>query len=203
MRIQIYSNESYQLISHIGAWATYNAIRYFIAYAFYTSSTAQTVSLALGSCTTFSVALLLTSALIASFAPHLISARMSNRFLHAIRVTLRYLASFFLLGPAIVSFVLLFLWRNASDPDLRFRGRCHFDIDVVWTGPGSRCEPHAPAWGAWLAASIVRLVFTFGVIVRCQILYSHMFRNLTRRITGCIPLYLSGVFAHSETLRAA
>jgi len=75
-----------------------------------------------------------------------------------------------LLAPAIVTFILVFAWRNTADIDMRFRGRCHWDIDVVWSGPGSRCERHAPSWGAWLAASIVRLVFTLVVLVGMFIL---------------------------------
>ena len=148
-----------------GAWATYNTVRYFIAFQSYSSSTAQSVSLALGTSTTLSLSLLAASTLIASFSSHLVSAHISYRLLHIIRKTLRGLATLFLLAPAIVDFVLIFVWRNTSDFDLRFRGRCRLDIDVVWTGPGSHCGTNAPSWGAWLAASAVRLIVTLIVVV--------------------------------------
>lgn len=122
------------------------------------------MSLALGASTTFSIALLISSHLLALFSPHLVSTRVSSRLLHRTRVVLRYASSFFLLAPAIITFALVFVWRNASNPDLQFAQRCHWDIDVVWS-PSSRCASSAPAWGAWLAASIVRLIITLLILM--------------------------------------
>jgi hypothetical protein len=148
------------------AWATYNTVRYIVAFESYSASGAQAASLTLGASTTLSISLLTASWLLSAFSPHLISPRISHRLLHVTRRYLRYLATLFLLVPAIVAFVLVFAWRNTTDTDMHFRGRCHWDIDVVWSGPGSHCERHAPSWGTWLAASIVRLVFTLVVLVR-------------------------------------
>ena len=43
-------------------------------------------------------------------------------------------------------------------------GRCGWDIDVVWSGLGGQCE-HSPAWGSWIAGSLVRLILTAAVLV--------------------------------------
>lgn len=153
-----------------GAWAMYNTVRYFVAFAFYRSRTAQAIALILGASTTLTIGLHLASALIASFSSHLISTRISHKTLHTARETLRYLASFFVLAPAVVSFALVFVLRDAQDPDLHFLGRCHWDIDVVWSASRSKCGSAAPAWGAWLAAAIVRLIVTPLVIVRVSCL---------------------------------
>lgn len=149
-----------------GSWAIYNTVRYFIAFSSYKSYPAQILALVLGTCTTLSVALLVIAVLIASFDLLLISQRVSGRALHHTRTVLRYFASFFIAGPAIASFALVFIWRHATDPTLRFSGRCHWDIDVVWSGPSSLCEYGAPTWGVWLAASSIRLALTLIFIVR-------------------------------------
>lgn len=178
----------------MGVWATYNTARYFIAFTSYSSSSAQAASLTLGGCTTLSISLLGASALISCFSSSLISSRISDRLLHVIRSTLRYFASLFLLVPAIVAFVLVFVWRDASDLDLRFRGRCHLDIDVVWSGPGSRCELHPPSWGAWLAVSAVRLIFTLIALVTYHITsraYAHTRRPSQVRKLPFKPLHSS------------
>jgi len=157
---------SFVHITLSGAWAVYNTVRYFVAFESYSTSGAQAASLVLGTSTTLSISLLAASALISAFSTYLVSTCISHRLLHVTRIYLRYLATFFLLAPAIVTFAFVFAWRNTSNSDLRFRGRCRWDIDVVWSGPGSRCEPHAPSWGTWLAASIVRLIFTLMIVVR-------------------------------------
>ena len=155
-----------KVLSFPGAWAVYNTVRYFIAFASYRSRTAQTISLVLAACTTLATGLNLASNLLACFSFHLVSTRISHNSLHTARKILRYLASFFLLAPAVVSFVLVFVLRNAQDSDLHFLGRCHWDIDVVWSASRNHCGNAAPLWGAWLAATIVRLIVTLVFIVR-------------------------------------
>jgi hypothetical protein len=133
----------------------------------YAASSAVAVSLTLGASTTLSITLLAAAFLLSFFSSSLVpTTRISDRRLHLIRIALRYLATFFLLAPAIVAFVFVFVWRDASDPNLRFRGRCHLDADVVWSGPGSQCGFQAPTWIAWLAASVVRLILTIILVVR-------------------------------------
>jgi hypothetical protein len=156
-----------------GAWATYNTGRYLAAFMSYSASGAQAATLALGTFTTLSISLLVASALISSFSTYIVTLQITSKLLHRIRAVLRGLATFFLLLPAIVAFALVFAWRNASEPELRFRGRCHWDIDVVWSGPGSRCEANAPTWGTWLAASLLRLIFTLITVVRAFLLLTN------------------------------
>ena len=154
------------VFSFPGAWSLYNTIRYFIAFSLYRSRTAQAISLILAASTTLTIGLHLASVLLASFSSYLISTRISHKNLHTTREILRYLASFFVLAPAVVSFALVFVLRGAQDPDLHFVGRCHWDIDVVWSASRSRCGNAAPGWGVWLAAAIVRLIATLIIIVR-------------------------------------
>ena len=153
-----------------GSWAVYNTVRYFIAFAFYRSRTAQAISIVLATSTTLTIGLHLASALLASFSFHLVSTRISHKNLHTIREILRYLASFLVLAPAVVSFVLVFELRNTQDPDLYFLGRCRWDIDVVWSASRGHCRNATPVWGTWLAAAITRLIITLIVIVRISCL---------------------------------
>ena len=90
--------------------------------------------------------------------PLLLSQRIFPR--HA----LHFLVSFFLFTPAVVNLVLVFVWRHAGS-GLSLRGRCHWNLDVVWVGMGGQCVPDAPAWGVWLAAAISRLILTAIVLV--------------------------------------
>ena len=103
--------------------------------------------------------------------PQLLSQSVSPR--HA----LLFLVAFFLFAPAVVNLVLVFVWRHVGS-SLSLRGRCHWNVDVVWVGVGGQCVPHAPAWGVWLAAAISRLALTAIVLVRyllagllCSLIY--------------------------------
>ena len=95
---------------------------------------------------------------VAQRRPQLLPQRISPR--HA----LHFLVSFFLFTPAVVNLVLVFVWRHAGS-GLSLRGRCHWNLDVVWVGVGGQCVPDAPAWGVWLAAAISRLILTAIVLV--------------------------------------
>jgi hypothetical protein len=75
------------------------------------------------------------------------------------------LASFLLFAPAVVNFVLVFVWRN-TESNLSLRGRCHWGFDVVWVGVGGQCTTDSPAWGVWLTTAIFRLALTAAVLVR-------------------------------------
>lgn len=90
---------------------------------------------------------------------------------------LQFLLSFFLFAPTIVNLVFVCVWRHTGS-NLSLRGRCHWNLDVVWVGVGGQCVPHAPAWGVWLTAAILRLVITAFVLVRhlptkssCNLIY--------------------------------
>ncbi|KII90062.1 hypothetical protein PLICRDRAFT_40243 [Plicaturopsis crispa FD-325 SS-3] len=146
----------------MNSWATYNTVRYFIAFTSHPSVERQSVSLALGTSTTVSFAILLASRFISVFSQHLQTHNISRRTLKFLRDGLQYASSALLLSPAVVNFALVFSWRASTNADLSLAGRCSWDIDVAWPSGGT-CEA-SPAWGAWLAAAIVRLVVTLLVV---------------------------------------
>jgi len=78
---------------------------------------------------------------------------------------LQLLLFFFLIAPTVVNLVLVYVWRDVGS-GLSLRGRCHWSPDVVWVGVGGQCAPHAPAWGVWLTAAVLRLILTAIVLVR-------------------------------------
>ncbi|KAL7278722.1 hypothetical protein ACG7TL_007725 [Trametes sanguinea] len=124
----------------------------------------QIVAIVLGSCAALSIACVLVSVIIDASAPQL-GWYYKPRSTHVLLLDfLNYSSSFCVLAPAIVNFVLVFVWRNPADTLNSLRGRCHWDIDVVWSGLGGQCDP-SPAWGYWLAGSLVRLIFTALIIV--------------------------------------
>ena len=147
----------------LGTWAIYNTVRYFLAYAVYSSTNGQMVSLALGTSTTLSIALLLSATILSIFGPFLLLCHYPIRSLLIIRTTLHYLSSFFLFGPAVVSLAFVFVWRHSPDPEVTLGRRCRLDIDVIWSVTSANCRPSA--WGTWLALSIIRVVTTLAVIV--------------------------------------
>ncbi|KZV67965.1 hypothetical protein PENSPDRAFT_687645 [Peniophora sp. CONT] len=149
----------------IAAWTTYTGVRYFIAFVMYRSSTRRTLSLALGVSSLVALSLSLVLASSKPVLGPLVRTRpdLLRLFMVAARIA-RACVTLLTLGPAIVNLVLVFVWRNDGDPEVRLRGRCRWDIDVDWTtGVGSRCE--SPTWGVWLAAAIVRLVMTAMTLV--------------------------------------
>jgi len=63
------------------------------------------------------------------------------------------------------------LWRTSNDPQTTLRGRCRWDIDVVWSGVGLVCN-RSPSFASWLSGAVSRLCITGMVLVRqCQ--FSH------------------------------
>ncbi|KAI0946294.1 hypothetical protein AcV7_010309 [Taiwanofungus camphoratus] len=154
------------LLVIIGAWAIFNTVRYFVASTIYKSRDRQIILLVLGTSTALSVASIIASLTIAAFAPHLGWAYRHNAPHIVVQTVLKYLASALLLGPAVVNLVLVFVWRHSTDAISTLLGRCHWDIDVVWSGTGRRCDTsHSPAWGYWIAGSVVRVILTLIVLV--------------------------------------
>jgi hypothetical protein len=157
------------------SWATYNTVRYFLSYGRHPSDQTS-VALALGASSSLSLVLLMTSASISLLhAPLIAYLDTSNRSLQVTRIVMRNFSSLFLLIPPIVNIVLVFMWRSSPYPEIRVAGRCHFEIDVVWSFPASQCDgPRAVSWKVWLAASIVRLALTVMILVS-------FFRDLSTR----------------------
>ncbi|KAJ7459447.1 hypothetical protein B0H11DRAFT_1817456, partial [Mycena galericulata] len=144
-------------------WSLYTTVRYFLAYAIYSSKTGQVVALALGATSTVSFAVLFAAAVTPLLRIYLLGQNISIEVLLTVRMILRYLASFLLFGPGAVNFALVFAWRTSSSAALNMGNRCYVDIDVVWSiRSHSSCTP--PPWGAWLALAIVRLLVTVAVL---------------------------------------
>jgi hypothetical protein len=130
-------------------------------------SDATSVTLALCASTALSIALLIVATIISLLhTPLVLCLRTPNRSLLITRIVMHNFSSIFLIIPAIVNLVLAFTWKNSSFPQFRVAGRCHFDVDVVWSSPPSRCDgSRAISWKVWLAASIVRLALTTIILV--------------------------------------
>lgn len=147
----------------------YNATRYFIAFTVYSSHERQVTLLVLGSVAMFAFACTFTSLLLGFFAPRFGWNASSKPGCRRIRSSLDYLSSVLLLAPAIVNLIFVFIWRRSPDASNTIEGRCHWDIDVAWSGTGLQCSSRdAVLWGFWLAGSVVRLVLTAVVLVSCQ-----------------------------------
>ncbi|TFK92158.1 hypothetical protein K466DRAFT_643503 [Polyporus arcularius HHB13444] len=176
----------------IGAWAIYNTIRYYLAAWLHPYRERQVIALVLGSCTALCIACNAVSVIISATAPHLgwyYRPRSKHVLLQSF---LHYSSSLFVLGPALVNFVLVFLWRNSQDTANSLRGRCRWDIDVVWSGLGGECGD-SPAWGYWVAGSLMRLILTAVFLIAYHaVSYKYM---VTRRPSR--RRHASAIFRHS------
>ncbi|OJT11186.1 hypothetical protein TRAPUB_12293 [Trametes pubescens] len=147
-----------------GSWAVYNTVRYYVGAMLHLYRDRQIINLVLGSCAAMSLACLLVSIIIAASAPHF-GWYYRPRSTHVLlQDFLNYSSSLCLFAPAVVNFVLVFLWRDASDTVNSLRGRCHWDIDVVWSGIGGQCDS-SPAWGYWFAGALIRLLVTAVILI--------------------------------------
>jgi hypothetical protein len=81
---------------------------------------------------------------------------------HSVLLCLRFLSAFFLLVPAAVNVVVVFVWK-ASDLDLP--AHCHLDVDVVWSIVPNNCPIDTSSWSLWVALSFVRFLLTASLIV--------------------------------------
>jgi hypothetical protein len=145
----------------------YNTARYFLAFTAFTSHDRQLVLLVLGTVSVLSLAFILVSQVLGLFAPHLGWNYSTRAPYNRVQVFLNYASSLLILCPAVVNFVLVFVWHRSPDHALSLEGRCHWDIDVVWSGAGFECDDHhSVKWAWWLAGAIVRLLLTAFFIVR-------------------------------------
>ncbi|TBU30977.1 hypothetical protein BD311DRAFT_689927 [Dichomitus squalens] len=176
----------------IGGWATYNTVRYYISAVLRPNRERQIIALVLGSCTALCLACNLLSVVITVSAAHLGWYYRPRSRLILLKCFLHYCSSISLLAPAFVNVVLTFLWRHSPDIDNSIRGRCHWEIDLVWSGYGGQCQD-SPAWGFWLTGSLVRLILTAGVLATYHaVSYQYM---VTRRPSR--RRHTSSIFRHS------
>ena len=172
-------------LDSIAVWAIYNTVRYFITFTDFEDSTNQSFCLALGISTAISFLLALISFLLA-FRDNRVH---SPGYLSFIRSTLDYLSSFCLLGPAIVNFALIFIWKDSVDPHFNLHNRCHLDVDIVWSASNTLCQGRTPGWAIWLILSSVRLALTFIVSVGL-IAFIRSMLWLILFLTDCICRYV-------------
>lgn len=178
-------------------WAVYNTVRYFVAFSIYTARDRQIALLAFGTAAALSFASLMLSLLLSFFAPHLGWKHRSRSSYTRFQVLLTYTASFLILGPAVGNVVFVALWRDSSDPGLSIHGRCHWDIDVLWTGTGFECDVnHSVSWGSWLAGSVIRLLLTVGVIVSLR--HSSLLQSVTYSSQGRISRCIVQLSCHQD-----
>ena len=150
--------------STVGSWACYTAVRYFIAYRVFPDR--RSAALPLGISSILSVLLVIALAMSFILPYHVIERRPQLRYqIISPHHILQFLLLFFLLAPTVVNLVLVYVWRNVGS-GLSLRGRCHWSPDVVWVGVGGQCVPHAPPWGVWLTAAVLRLILTAIALVR-------------------------------------
>jgi len=146
----------------LAVWAIYNTIRYFLSFPGFFSRQRQIISLCLGTSTTLCVAVLVSSLLLAVLNP-CAHGDPSSVIEFTRGLALPYLASFLLVAPAIANLILVVMWRTSNDPHTTLRGRCHWDIDVVWSGVGLVCD-RSPSFASWLSGAVSRLCITSLVI---------------------------------------
>jgi hypothetical protein len=151
------------LIDFIATWAIYNTVRYFIAFSDFGDPTNQALCLALGTSTGVSFLLIFSSFLLA-IRKRLIRG-VTPSYLSYVRSTMEYLSSFCLIGPAVVNFALIFIWKGSEDPHWNVVNRCHFDVDVVWSVSNTLCSNKSPYWSIWLTVSALRLALTLIISV--------------------------------------
>lgn len=173
-RLKLFYALSYTLIV---VWAIYNTIRYFLSFPGFFSRQRQIISLCLGTSTILCVAVLVSSLLLAVLNP-CANDSPSRAFEYTRGVILPYLASFLLLAPAMVNLVLAFIWRSSDDPQITLRGRCRWDIDVVWSGVGLVCE-RSPSFASWIGGAASRLCITGAILVTHHVVL-HKYRTVCR-----------------------
>ena len=136
-----------------------------MAFADYGGPRGQTFCLALGTSTGISSLLACISFLAIRDRNPLVNG-VTPSYLSYVGLTLDYFSSFLLLGPAVVNFALLFIWKNSINPHFNLNYRCHLDIDVLWSVSNTLCSGKSPRWAIWLTLSSLRLALTLIIIVR-------------------------------------
>lgn len=149
----------------LSTWAIYNTIRYFIAFSNFGDSTNQAFCLALGTSTGVSFLFTFFSFLLAIRGRNGLKNGLTLNYLSYVRTTMDYLSSFCLLGPAVVNFTLVFIFKDSVNPYLNLDYRCHLDVDLVWSVSNNLCNNKSPGWAIWLILSALRLILTLIIII--------------------------------------
>lgn len=176
-------------------WSTYCAVRYFIAFrgVWLIFSFFSFLPLKLSSPvydgdairTKYALALGITSTSCTLLYIPLFSSTIFRcsqpRHPSLLQHTLAFIAAGLLLAMAILNLILVNAWRTPGSPtDTRtIQGRCHWDVDAIWSGTGLSCAKARGAtgggapvsFGAWLGAAISRVVITLLVLVSIHTTY--------------------------------
>ena len=146
-------------------WAIYNTVRYFIAYAVYSSMDGQTFALALGCTTAISFAFFICDGILAALQTRLVAAHASIRFVLNLRLVFLYLASFFIFSASIVNLVVTIIWRGTRSAELSADHRCHLDVDVVWSVYPPKATCQSSNRKVWIGLATLRVALTLLLAV--------------------------------------
>ncbi|KAG8957847.1 hypothetical protein FRC03_009756 [Tulasnella sp. 419] len=154
------------------AWTTYTGTRYFIAFSdAHQVPLRRAYSLAFGTLSSISFlgnVFVFMFSIVRTFQ----SARLQQVVVGISSITI--------ICPALINLILVATSRSTEDPNswMSLRGRCLWDIDVVWQGQSGQCYPGV-FWGAWLAGAISRLVLTIVFIALAHLL-TYLSLNLAK-----------------------
>ncbi|KAI0791036.1 hypothetical protein C8Q75DRAFT_86218 [Abortiporus biennis] len=154
------------LLLLIGAWAVYNTTRYYAAATIYTTHERRTIVLILGSLSGLSSVLVLCSFILSAIGYHLLGRNLGPHFVYfSLQSLLGFSSCLLLSAPAVVNFIFVFLWRSSPVPSESLEGRCHWDLDIFWSGTGSQCDStESISWTLFLVGAVLRLVFTLVAV---------------------------------------
>lgn len=153
------------LVTFIAVWAIYNTVRYLVAFSDSGDSTNQIFCLALGISTGVSFLLTFFSSILAISGRNRHIYAVTPNYLLYLRRTMDYLSSFFLIGPAVVNFALVFIWKDSFDSHSNPHNWCHLDVDLLWSVSNTLCNNKSPGWAIWLILSAFRLALTLIISV--------------------------------------
>lgn len=166
----------------IAGWAIATTVLYLLSFSRYQSLLGASFALALGASSTFAFGLLVTSAILSLFSfTVLTSMHVSTAFIDGSRRVLGAMTSFFVGAPALINLALVIIWRDPNGPtfasatgtrEVLYLARCHWDVDIIWSGPTNSYPCYRYGWGVWLAAALVRAIVTLGIIVCLHVFHS-------------------------------
>jgi len=156
----------YVLTAAVLSWVVYCTVRYFIAVQTYRGDHVRSrYALGMGITSAFTIVFFASeTSMTLRFSDNQFYRRLRN-VVHS----LAYLSSALVLGLTIINLVLVNIWwapHNSAQFGRSIQGRCHWDLDVVWSGTGMACaQDGATPFGDWLGAAIVRSVISAVFVI--------------------------------------
>jgi hypothetical protein len=146
--------------------------------------------LVLGICTAATVALYICSQVIEYIRRKIDYRTQTSKYLIFLRHSLHLLSSTFVLGPAVVNLIFVFVWRNSPDSRYNLHNRCHIDIDSIWSVEHNFCIAQSPAWGIWISIAAVRAAVTLLALVSASMYFVMFDLSLNRFLLDWISYCL-------------